>query len=49
MRDAIAEVEEQLQCTLTETYAGALDADGMHDLLLRLGDLSRDRSWRGDV
>jgi ATP-dependent Lhr-like helicase len=38
--DAIAEVEEQLQA-LTETTR-ARSADGVHDLLLRLGDLSRD-------
>jgi ATP-dependent helicase Lhr and Lhr-like helicase len=38
--DAIAEVEEQLQ-SLTETMR-ARSADGMHDLLLRLGDLTRD-------
>ncbi len=38
--DAIAEVEEQLQA-LTETTR-ARSADGIHDLLLRLGDLSRD-------
>jgi ATP-dependent Lhr-like helicase len=36
--DAIAEVEEQLQA-LTET-THARSADGIHDLLLRLGDLS---------
>jgi ATP-dependent Lhr-like helicase len=38
--DAIAEVEEQLQ-GLTETTR-ARSADGIHDLLLRLGDLSRE-------
>jgi ATP-dependent helicase Lhr and Lhr-like helicase len=38
--DAIAEVEEQLQA-LTETTR-ARSPDGIHDLLLRLGDLSRD-------
>ncbi|HEY0757719.1 MAG TPA: DEAD/DEAH box helicase [Acidisarcina sp.] len=38
--DAIAEVEEQLQA-LTETMR-ARSADGLHDLLLRLGDLSRE-------
>jgi ATP-dependent Lhr-like helicase len=38
--DAIAEIEEQLQA-LTETTR-ARSADGVHDLLLRLGDLSRD-------
>ncbi len=37
--DAIAEVEEQLQ-SLTDTLK-ARSADGIHDLLLRLGDLSR--------
>ncbi|HMG84810.1 MAG TPA: DEAD/DEAH box helicase [Terracidiphilus sp.] len=37
--DAIAEVEEAAQC-LTESYR-ARSADGIHDLLLRLGDLSR--------
>ena len=37
--DAIAEVEEQLQM-LGETYR-ARSADAIHDLLLRLGDLSR--------
>ncbi len=37
--DAIAEVEETAQC-LTESYR-ARSADGMHDLCLRLGDLSR--------
>ncbi len=36
---AIEETEEQLQCT-AETYR-ARSADGVHDLLLRLGDLSR--------
>jgi len=39
--DAIAEVEEQLQA-LTETTR-ARSADGIHDLLLRLGDLSREQ------
>jgi ATP-dependent helicase Lhr and Lhr-like helicase len=38
--EAIAEVEEQLQA-LTETTR-ARSADGIHDLLLRLGDLSRE-------
>ena len=38
--DAIAEVEEQLQ-GLIETQK-VRSADGMHDLLLRLGDLSRE-------
>ncbi len=42
--DAIAEVEEQLQA-LTETTR-AHSADGIHDLLLRLGDLSRDELAR---
>lgn len=37
---AIEETEEQLQC-LVETYK-ARTADGVHDLLLRLGDLRRD-------
>ncbi|MGB6744148.1 MAG: DEAD/DEAH box helicase, partial [Terracidiphilus sp.] len=37
--DAIAEVEEIAQC-LAETHR-ARSADGMHDLCLRLGDLSR--------
>ena len=37
---AIEETEEQLQC-LVEGYK-ARNADGVHDLLLRLGDLSRD-------
>jgi len=38
--DAIAEVEEAAQC-LAENLR-ARSADGMHDLCLRLGDLSRD-------
>jgi ATP-dependent Lhr-like helicase len=38
--DAIQQVEEQLQC-LEENYR-ARSADGIHDLLLRLGDLSRE-------
>ncbi|WP_254062457.1 DNA glycosylase AlkZ-like family protein [Acidobacterium sp. S8] len=38
--DAIGEVEEQLQM-LGESYR-VRSADGIHDLLLRLGDLSRD-------
>jgi ATP-dependent Lhr-like helicase len=42
--DAIAEVEEQLQA-LTETTR-ARSADGIHDLLLRLGDLSREEIAR---
>ncbi len=37
---AIEETEEQLQC-LVETYK-ARSMDGVHDLLLRLGDLRRD-------
>jgi ATP-dependent Lhr-like helicase len=37
--DAIAEVEETAQC-LAETHR-ARSVDGMHDLCLRLGDLSR--------
>ena len=37
---AIEETEEQLQC-LVETYK-ARTMDGVHDLLLRLGDLRRD-------
>jgi len=37
--DAIAEAEETAQC-LTENYR-ARSADGIHDLCLRLGDLSR--------
>ena len=42
--DAIAEVEEQLQA-LTETTR-ARSADGIHDLLLRLGDLTREEIAR---
>jgi ATP-dependent Lhr-like helicase len=42
--DAIAEVEEQLQA-FTET-ARVRSADGIHDLLLRLGDLSREELTR---
>ncbi len=38
--DAVAEVEEQLQM-LGESYR-VRSADGIHDLLLRLGDLSRE-------
>jgi ATP-dependent helicase Lhr and Lhr-like helicase len=38
--DAIAEVEEQQQC-LVDPFR-ARGADGLHDLLLRLGDLRRD-------
>jgi ATP-dependent Lhr-like helicase len=37
---AIEETEEQLQCA-AEGY-GARNLDGVHDLLLRIGDLSRD-------
>ncbi len=37
--NAIEETEEQLQC-LAETYK-ARNMDGVHDLLLRLGDLTR--------
>jgi ATP-dependent Lhr-like helicase len=42
--DAIAEVEEIAQC-LPENYR-ARSADGIHDLCLRLGDLSRDELAR---
>ncbi len=42
--DAIAEVEQQLQA-LTETTR-ARSADAIHDLLLRLGDLSREELAR---
>jgi len=42
--NAIAEVEETAQC-LAESYR-ARSADGMHDLCLRLGDLSRDELAR---
>jgi len=42
--DAIAEVEETAQC-LAENYR-ARNADGIHDLCLRLGDLSRDELAR---
>ena len=42
--DAIAEVEEIAQC-LAENYR-ARSADGIHDLCLRLGDLSRDELAR---
>jgi ATP-dependent Lhr-like helicase len=42
--DAIAEVEEQAQC-LAETHR-ARSADGIHDLCLRLGDLSREELAR---
>ncbi len=42
--DAIAEVEETAQC-LPENYR-ARSADGIHDLCLRLGDLSREELAR---
>jgi len=42
--DAIAEVEEAAQC-LPENYR-ARNADGLHDLCLRLGDLSQDELAR---
>ena len=42
--DAIAEVEDAAQC-LAENYR-ARSADGIHDLCLRLGDLSRDELSR---
>jgi len=42
--DAIAEVEEMAQC-LAETHR-ARSADGIHDLCLRLGDLSREELAR---
>ncbi len=42
--DAIAEVEEAAQC-LSENYR-ARSADGIHDLCLRLGDLSREELAR---
>ena len=42
--EAIADVEETAQC-LKETYR-ARSADGIHDLCLRLGDLSRDELAR---
>jgi ATP-dependent helicase Lhr and Lhr-like helicase len=38
--DAIAEIEEQQQC-LVDPFR-ARSADGLHDMLLRLGDLTRD-------
>ena len=38
--DAIAEVEEQQQCLIDPFRARS--ADGLHDILLRLGDLTRD-------
>ena len=42
--DAIAEVEEAAQC-LAESYR-ARSADGIHDLCLRLGDLTREELGR---
>jgi ATP-dependent Lhr-like helicase len=42
--DAIAEVEEAAQC-LAENYR-ARSADGIHDLCLRLGDLTREELGR---
>jgi ATP-dependent Lhr-like helicase len=42
--DVIAEVEETAQC-LAENYR-ARSVDGMHDLLLKLGDLSREELGR---
>jgi ATP-dependent Lhr-like helicase len=42
--DVIAEVEETAQC-LVESYR-ARSADGIHDLLLKLGDLSREELAR---
>ena len=42
--DAISEVEETAQC-LAENYR-ARSADGIHDLFLRLGDLSREELAR---
>ena len=42
--DAIAEVEETAQC-LVESHR-AHSADGIHDLLLRLGDVTRDELSR---
>jgi ATP-dependent Lhr-like helicase len=42
--DAIQQVEETAQC-LTESHR-ARSADGMHDLCLRLGDLSREEMAR---
>ncbi|HEX4652139.1 MAG TPA: DEAD/DEAH box helicase, partial [Granulicella sp.] len=43
-RNAIEETEEQLQC-LAENYL-ARNADGIHDLFLRLGDLTREELRR---
>ncbi len=45
--NAIEETEEQLQC-LAETYR-AKNMDGVHDLLLRLGDLARAELLRRSV
>jgi ATP-dependent helicase Lhr and Lhr-like helicase len=45
--DAIAEVEEQLQ-SLSEAMR-ARSADGLHDLALRLGDLTREEMARRSV
>jgi ATP-dependent Lhr-like helicase len=42
--NAIEETEEQLQC-MAETYR-ARNMDGVHDLLLRLGDLTREELRR---
>jgi ATP-dependent Lhr-like helicase len=42
--DAIAEIEEQQQCLIDPFRARS--ADGLHDLLLRLGDLSREEIAR---
>ena len=42
--DAIAQVEETAQCLVQSHRAHS--ADGIHDLLLRLGDLSRDELGR---
>jgi ATP-dependent Lhr-like helicase len=41
--NAIEETEEQLQCVV-ESYK-ARTMDGVHDLLLRLGDLTREELW----
>jgi ATP-dependent helicase Lhr and Lhr-like helicase len=40
--DAMAEIEEQQQC-LVDPYR-ARSADGLHDMLLRLGDLTREEA-----
>jgi ATP-dependent helicase Lhr and Lhr-like helicase len=45
--NAIEETEEQLQC-IAESYR-ARNADGVHDLLLRLGDLTRTELLRRSV